>query len=206
MSDLHQALADISNIRLQLAAGTMFRGFGPMVIASTGVMAFATAIVQVLLFDPVHDAVTFVAVWTALAIVCAALIGFEMVARTKRHHGGLADAMLFGAVEHFLPVGAAGAVVCAILLRLAPDAAWLLPGLWQLLIGVALFVALRFLPRPISIAAAWYFLAGATVLIVSAQSRALSPWAMGIPFGIGQLLMAGLLHVASGGKNGDARQ
>jgi hypothetical protein len=204
MSDLHKALTDISNIRLQLAAGTMFRGFGPMVIAATGMMALATAIVQVLLFDPVHDAATFVAVWTALAIVCAALIGFEMVARTKRHHGGLADAMLFNAVEHFLPVGAAGAVVCAILLRFAPDAAWLLPGLWQLLIGVGLFVALRFLPRSISIAAAWYFLAGATVLILSAQSRALSPWAMGIPFGVGQLLVAGLLHVALGGNDGDA--
>lgn len=204
MSDLQKALADISSIRLQLAAGTMFRGFGPMVIAATGVMALATAIVQVLLLEPILDPVTFVAVWTALAIVCAALIGFEMIARTKRHHGGLADVMLFNAVEHFLPVGAAGAVVCAIVLRWAPDAAWLLPGLWQLLIGVGLFVALRFLPRSISIAAAWYFLAGATVLIVSAQSRALSPWAMGIPFGIGQLLTAGLLHVALGGKDVDA--
>jgi hypothetical protein len=132
------------------------------------------------------------------------LIGFEMVARTKRHHCGLADVMLFNAVEHFLPVGAAGAVVCAVVLGWAPDAAWLLPGLWQLLIGVGLFVALRFLPRSISIAAAWYFLAGAAVLIVSAQARALSPWAMGIPFGIGQLLIAGLLHVALRGKDGDA--
>jgi hypothetical protein len=204
MSDLQKALADISSIRLQLAAGTMFRGFGPMVIAATGVMALATAIIQVLLLEPILDPVTFVAVWTALAIVCAALIGFEMVARTKRHHGGLADVMLFNAVEHFLPVGAAGAVVCAVVLRWAPDAAWLLPGLWQLLIGVGLFVALRFLPRSISIAAAWYFLAGATVLVVSAQSRTMSPWAMGIPFGIGQLLMAGLLHVALGGKDVDA--
>ena len=204
MSDLQKALADISSIRLQLAAGTMFRGFGPMVIATTGVMALGTAIVQVMLLEPILDPVTFVAVWTALAIVCTALIGFEMVARTKRHHGGLANVMLFNAVEHFLPVGAAGAVVCAVVLRWAPDAAWLLPGLWQLLIGVGLFVALRFLPRSISIAAAWYFLAGATVLIVSAQSRTMSPWAMGIPFGIGQLLTAGVLHVALGGKDVDA--
>jgi hypothetical protein len=204
VSDLQKALADITRIRLQLAAGTMFRGFGPMVIAATGMMALVTATTQALLLESVKDPLTFVAIWTALAIVCAALIGVEMIARTRRHHGGLADAMLFNAVEHFLPVGAAGAVVCAVLLRWAPDAAWLLPGLWQLLISVGLFVALRFLPRSISIAAAWYFLAGATVLILSAQSRALSPWAMGIPFGIGQLLTAGLLHVAPGGKDVDA--
>ena len=202
MNELQKALADIGNIRLHLAAGTMFRGFGPAVIAATGVMALATATVQSLMFDQVGDAITFVAVWAVLAIVSAALIGVEMVARTKRHHGGLADVMLFNAVEHFLPVGATGVVVCAILLRFAPDVAWLLPGLWQLLIGIGLFVALRFLPRSISIAGAWYFLAGATVLIVSCQSRALSPWAMGIPFGIGQLLMAGLLHSALGGDDG----
>jgi hypothetical protein len=201
MSDLHKALADIGNIRLHLAAGTMFRGFGPSVLAATGVLALATATVQSMLLGHA-DAITFVAVWTVVAIISAALIGFEMVARTRRHHGGLADAMLFNAVEHFLPVGAAGVVVCAILLRFAPDAAWLLPGLWQLLIGVGLFVALRFLPRSISIAGAWYFLAGATVLILSSQDRSLSPWAMGIPFGVGQLLMAGLLHFALGGDDG----
>jgi len=198
MNELQKALADISNIRLHLAAGTLFRGFGPAVIAATGIMALAAATVQSLMFSPVGEAITFVAVWTVLAIFSATLIGFEMVARTKRHHGGLADVMLFNAVEHFLPVGAAGVVICAILLRFAPDVAWVLPGLWELLIGVGLFVALRFLPRSISIAGAWYFLAGATVLIMSCQSRTLSPWAMGIPFGVGQLLMAGLLHFAPG--------
>ena len=43
-----------------------------------------------------------------------------MVARTRRRHGGLADAMLFNAVEDFLPVGGMGAVVGAILLRFPP--------------------------------------------------------------------------------------
>jgi len=202
MSDLHKALADIGNIRLRLAAGTVFRGFGPSVIAVTGLLALATATLQSTELVPIDDTVTFVLVWTAVAIVSAVLIGVEMVARTRRHHGGLADAMLFNAVEHFLPVGAAGFVLCTILLRFAPDIAWLLPGLWEMLIGIALFVAMRFLPRSISFAGAWYFLAGATVLIMSCQDRALSPWAMGIPFGVGQLLLAGLLLVAAEGDDG----
>jgi len=198
MSDLHKALADIGNIRLRLAAGTLFRGFGPAVMAVTGLIAVATATVQSLVRDPAGDAFDFFAPWGAVAVVSAALIGVEMIARTRRHHGGLADAMLFNAVEHFLPAGVAGAVICLILLRFAPDTGWMLPGLWQMLLGVGLFVALRFLPRSIAVAAAWYFLAGAAVLILSSQSRALSPWAMGIPFGVGQLVMAALLHMAEG--------
>jgi len=198
MSELHKALADIGNIRLRLAAGTLFRGFGPAVIAMTGLIAVATTAAQAMLRDPAGDAFDFFAPWAAAAVVSASLIGVEMIARTRRHHGGLADAMLFNAVEHFLPVGVAGAIVCLILLRFAPDASWILPGLWQMLLGVGLFVALRFLPRSVAVAAAWYFLAGAAVLIISSQSRALSPWTMGIPFGIGQLMMAALLHIAEG--------
>jgi len=197
MSDLHKALADIGNIRQLLAAGTMFRGFGPLVIAGTGALAMAAAAAQSML-RPAPDAMTFVAVWTTVAILAAILIGTEMVARSRRHHGGLADVMLFNAVEHFLPVGAAGATLCLVLLKFAPDVAWLLPGLWSILLGVGLFVTMRFLPRSISIAAAWYFLAGTTVLIVASQTRTLSPWMMGIPFGLGQLLMSALLHLAMG--------
>jgi hypothetical protein len=198
MHDLHKALADIGNIRAHLAAGTLFRGFGPTFIAATGMLAVATAFIQSLVIGQDGDAFVYVTVWASVAVVSAILIGVEMIARTRRHHAGLADAMLFQAAEHFFPVGAAGAVICAIVLRFAPDVAWMLPGLWQVLLGIGLFAATRFLPRSIAIAAAWYFLAGATVLILSSQSRALSPWVMGIPFGVGQILLAGLLHVALG--------
>src|SRR5215468_856114 len=132
MNDLHKALADIGNIRLQLAAGTMFRGFGPSVVAATGLLAFVAAGVQaVWLTDHPDDAIVFLGAWVAVAIVSVLLIGTEMLARTRRHHSGLGDAVLFATVEHFVPFGAAGAVIAAILLRFAPETAWMLPGLWQ---------------------------------------------------------------------------
>jgi hypothetical protein len=201
VTDLHKALADIGNIRLSLAAGTMFRGFGPTVIAATGVLAFVAAAAQSMWLAPNGEVFTFVAVWSGIAVISVALIGLEMVARTRHQQSGLADEMLLNTVEHFLPIGAAGLVISAILLRFAPDTAWLLPGLWQMLLAVGLFVAMRFLPRSVAIAGAWYFLAGATVLIISSLERALLPWAMGVPFGVGQLLMAGILHVALGGED-----
>lgn len=201
MSDLHKALADIGNIRLQLAAGTTFRGFGPTVIATTGLLSIAAAAAQSMQLLPHQNPIHFLCVWIAVAAVSAVLIGAEMHARTRRQNSGLADAMLVSAVEHFLPVGAAGVVIAAVLMRLADDAVWLLPGLWQMLIALGLFAAVRFLPRTIIIAAAWYFVSGATVLALASETRTLSPWSMGLPFGIGQLLLAAILRVAEGGDD-----
>ena len=46
MSDLCRALSDIGDIRQQLAAGTLFRGFGPLVLCITGGLALMTAAAQ----------------------------------------------------------------------------------------------------------------------------------------------------------------
>ena len=80
----------------------------------------------------------------------------------------------------------------------APEALWMLPGLWQLLVGLGIFASVRSLPRTVAFAGAWYFVVGFTVLLLASQSHALSPWTMGLPFVAGQLLMAALLHFASG--------
>jgi len=205
MHDLHKALADIGSIRQQLAAGTMFRGFGPAVIAVTAVLALATAAAQsVLLHDPAREPVVFLAGWASTAVFSAVLIGAEMIVRTRRHHSGLADAMIVNAIEQFLPAGAAGAAIALVLLQFAPEALWMLPGLWQVLVSLGLFAAMRSLPRAVAWAAAWYFAAGIGVLMLSSQTQALSPWAMGVPFAVGQFLLAAILHFAFGGSDGEA--
>jgi hypothetical protein len=203
MSDLQRALSDIGDIRQRLAAQTLFRGFGPLVVGSTGVLAITAAAAQTIWPVLAADPASYFATWTATAIASAGLIGVEMVARTRRQHGGLADAMLFNTVEHFIPVGLAGATIAAVLLRFAPDVSWLLPGLWQMLLALGLFASTRFLPRQVALGGAWYFVAGAAALMLACQTRALSPWAMGVPFGIGQLLLAAIIHAASGGDDDD---
>jgi hypothetical protein len=122
-----------------------------------------------------------------------------MLARSRRHHSGLADAMILNAVEAFLPAGAAGALLLLVLVRLAPEALWLLPGLWQILVGLGLFASLRALPRPVAWGAAWYVVAGLGAIAVAADGHALSPWTMGLPFAGGQALLAIILHLAPGG-------
>jgi hypothetical protein len=199
MQDLQKALADIGSIRQQLAAGTMFRGFGPAVVATTGLLAAATATAQSLwLGDAAQQPLPFLAEWAATAVVGAALIGAEMIARTRRHHAGLADAMLHNAVEQSLPAGIAGAAIGIVLVAFAPETLWMLPGLWQILLGLGIFASVRSLPRTVGLAGAWYVAAGVFVLALSSQTQALSPWTMGLPFVVGQLMLAAILHHAFG--------
>ena len=201
-ADLDRVLADITAIRSQVAAGTAFQGYGPTALAATGALALAATVAQAaLLDDPTGRPLTFLAGWIAVAIVSIGVIGAEMLARSRRHHSGLADAMILNAVEAFLPASAAGALLLLVLARLAPESLWLLPGLWQMLVGLGLFASLRALPRPVALAAGWYVVAGLGTIAVSAEGHALSPWTMGLPFALGQGLLALILHRAPGGDH-----
>ena len=195
---LDKALADILAIRNQLAAGTAFQGYGPTAVAATALVALITALLQFLwLDDPTAHPLTFLFGWSVAALVSAAMIFVEMRARSLRHDSGLADAKVQQAVEQFLPAGIAGLLLAVMLWKFAPETLWLLPGLWQVLVGLGIFASVRSLPRSVALVGAWYFIAGFTVLVVGSVSHALSPWTMGLPFVIGQSLMAALLHIAS---------
>jgi len=199
MRDLDKALADIFTIRSQIAAGTAFRGYGPATVAATAGVAFATSILQFLwLDDPTGSTLTFLAGWTVAAVVSGVLIFIEMQARSRRHHSGLADAMIQQAVEQFLPAGIAGLLLAIMLWKFAPETLWMLPGLWQVLVSLGVFASVRSLPRSIALGGAWYFVTGFAVLLHASQTHALSPWTMGLPFVAGQLLMAALFYFASG--------
>ena len=199
MRDLDKALADIVAIRSQLAAGTAFRGYGPATIAATGAVALLTAILQHhWLADPTHNPILFFAGWSVAAVLSAAMIWIEMRARSRRHHSGLADAMIHQAVEQFLPAGVAGVLLAVVMWKFAAETLWLLPGLWQILVSLGLFASIRSLPRTVALAGAWYFVSGFAVVVLASQTHTLSPWTMGLPFVIGQSVMAAILHFASG--------
>jgi hypothetical protein len=200
MRDLDKALADIFTIRSQIAAGTAFRGYGPAAVAATGGLALITAVLQSLwLPDPTGYPLIFFASWAATALLSAGMIWVEMQARSRRHHSGLADAMIRQAAEQFLPAGVAGTLLAVMLWKFAPETLWMLPGLWQVLVSLGVFASVRSLPRTVAMVGAWYFVAGFTTLLLASASHDLSPWTMGLPFVLGQLLMAAILHFASGG-------
>ena len=193
MNDLHKALGDISSMRRQLARTAEFRGYGPATLAGTGVFAVLAAGVQSRWVpDPANHVSSYLTIWIWTAFVSAALIGAQMHTRTRRIHSPLADEMIRMAVEQFLPSALAGALITVVLVRYVPHVSWMIPGLWQIIFSLGVFSSCRFLPRPMVAAGTWYLVTG-LICIALADSRAFSPWAMAIPYGIGQLLVATIL-------------
>ncbi|HLW24338.1 MAG TPA: hypothetical protein VKT22_08270 [Steroidobacteraceae bacterium] len=194
MSELHEALAEINAIRSQVARATQFRGYGPASVAASGVIALTVAALQA--GEPPMGLERFVLRWTAIAALALAFAAIETVTRAKRVHSGLAREMLQAALEQFLPALLVGALLTGAVLRAAPHEGWMLPGLWQLFFSLGIFASCRFLPRAMYGAAAWYLATGLTCLLVGSGSHQLSPWSMGVPFGIGQCLVAAVLQFA----------
>jgi len=194
LTDLEKALTDIRAMRGQLARGTEFRGFGAITFAVTGVLAIVAAGVQAWWLEtPTRLPVQYLGLWGAVALLSVLMIGAEVVTRSRRHHGGLADEMVQAAAEQLLPSLVAGALVTVVIARFAPQALWMLPGLWQIVISLGAFATRRSLPRPFLAVGLWYLGTGLACLAIANGYNALSPWAMGVPFGVGQLLAAGLI-------------
>ena len=197
MNDLYKALGDISSIRRQMASTTEFRGYGPATLAATGIFAILAAAAQGhWVPDPVSHISAYLSIWISTAVLSAVLTGVQMYTRTRRIHSGLSNEMLRMAVEQFLPSAGAGLLVTIVLLRYVPIATWMLPGMWQIIFGLGVFSSCRFLPRPMIAAGMWYLLTGLSCLAMRG-GRALSPWAMGISYGAGQLLVAAILLFTS---------
>jgi hypothetical protein len=195
MTELRQALDDISAIRTQVARGTQFRGYGPLSVASTGILALFVAAAQSHWMAGSNQGLkAFLDVWIATAAVAVFLSALETIFRARRVHSGLAMEMIQAAAEQFLPAIVVGLLLTVVLLRIAPQDSWMLPGLWEVIFSLGVFASCRFLPRQMFGVGAWYLAAGLVCLLIASGHHALSPWAMGIPFGIGQLLVAAVLR------------
>ena len=195
MQDLNRALTDISVIRGQLARDTEFRGYGPVALAATGVLALIVAGAQgYWLRQPAAQVHLYLWLWVVTAAVSLVVIGTETIQRSRRAHGDLAVPMLQSAVEQFLPAIIAGGLLTLALLRVVPQDLWMLPGLWQIVFSLGVFASCRFLPRPMFLVGVWYLACGLGCLALVPAEQRFSPWVMGIPFGVGQLMVARFLQ------------
>ncbi len=194
MDDLNRALGDIRSIRRQMAHTTEFRGYGPVTLTATAALALFGALAQALLVpDPAAHPAAYIAVWVATASAAAVLMAWQTVARTRRMHSGLADEMLRMAIQQFVPAVVAGALLTIVIERAVPAAIWMLPGLWQIIFSLGIFSSCRFLPKPMVSAAVWFLVTGLACLSLG-NSRALSPFAMGGAYLVGQMLVAGVMY------------
>lgn len=200
MKELQQALSEIHSIRNQVARGTEFRGYGPASIALSGLLAMVVAAAQAQWITKHRktELTIWLAVWAGTAAVSVLLTGIETFARARRVHVGFAREMVQSAVEQFLPAMMVGFLLTVVIVRVAAQECWMLPGLWELIFSLGVFASCRFLPRQMFAVGVWYLAAGLFCLAAASATRTLSPWMMGIPFGVGQLLVAAVLQFGYG--------
>jgi hypothetical protein len=191
--ELHEALTQISEIRQRVAQAEVFRGYRAVPVAFSGLLALTTAVVQMIcLPDPTGNALAYLALWVGAASISLLATGLELFLHYRHAHSPLAGQLTWLALRQFAPCLIAGAVVLLAVATYARDVLWILPGLWALLFSMGIFASYRLLPKATFWVATFYLIAGA--LLLTLHEDALSPWAMGLPFGAGQLFAAAVLY------------
>jgi hypothetical protein len=193
--ELREALDSIATIRRRMAESEVFRGYRAIPVAFSAVLALTAGFLQPLVVPrPDRDLPAYVGLWSAVAAVSVAAAGLAMLLRDKMAGTSLTRPVTWLAVGQFVPCLVAAAAATAVVVRFAPDAGWILPGLWQVFFSQGVFASCRLLPRPAFAVGVFYLVAGVATLIVARGPDALSPWAMAIPFGVGQLGAAAVLY------------
>jgi hypothetical protein len=193
--ELREALSHIAEIRSRMAEAEVFRGYRAVPVACSGLLAVAAAILQPYCVpDPGQDVLAYVGLWVGVAAVSVAAAALAMLLRDRYGRVSQTRELTLLAVNQLVPSLAAGAVVTIVLLRRWPEAAGLLPGLWQVFLGLGLFASCRLLPRSTVWVAFFYLSSGTAVLALARDGWTFHPWAMGLPFGVGQLAAAAVLY------------
>ena len=193
--ELREALTQISEIRRQMARSQVFRGYRAAPAAFSGVLALVTAAAQATFVpEPAQTIASYLALWTGTAILSVAVTFLVMVSRSRLSDSPLKVEITWLAIEQFLPALVAGALLTLVLVEFVPESLGMLPGLWQIFFSLGLFASCRLLPRATFGVAVFYLLSGIVCLALARGEAALSPWAMGIPFSLGQFLAAAVLY------------
>jgi hypothetical protein len=194
--ELQEALAQIAEIRARISRTDTFRGYRSATVAFSGTLAIAAGVVQAIcIADPQQNVSAYLTLWISAAALSLVVTGFEMALRCRHAASSWTTRITLMAVEQFLPCVLAVAIVTTVLVRVARESLWMLPGLWAILFGLGVFASYRLLPRPVFWVGGFYLFAGGVLLAIGPGEHALSPWAMAATFGTGQLLSAMILYL-----------
>jgi hypothetical protein len=193
--DITQALDQISEIRRSMVRGQVFRGYRAHTTALTGVLAIIAAALQSRIVpNPWQDLPRYLDLWCGLAVLCAGAFAVQQIVRCRRLKSPLQSERTIEAAERFIPSLAGGAILTFTFYLSLKNELWMLPGLWAILFSQGIFASRTLLPRGISVVAGYYLIAGCLDLVLARGDHFFSPWAMGLTFGVGQLLAAAVLY------------
>jgi hypothetical protein len=193
--ELRQALTQVAEIREHLARTEIFRGYRSLTVGFSGLVGLTAATLQAFMLPKPNERLgDYLALWIGAAVISLAVVGAEMWFRVRTVRTELARQATIFAVEQFMPSLVAGGLLTLVIARDASESAWMLPGLWALMFSLGIFASCRLLPHAVFFVGAWYLVGGILALLWGRGDAALSPWTMGIIFGVGHLLTAVILH------------
>jgi len=193
--ELTDALAQITEIRQHISRTEVFRGCRWLTVGFSGLTAFIAATIQgCYIAEPQQQLPQYLMLWIGAAALSVAVVGAEIVLRMRAAPSSVVRETTRMAVEQFIPCLVAGGAVTAIIVRRATDAAWMLPGLWAVIFSLGMFATYRLLPRAVFWVGMFYLACGAIALADGRDGIPLSPWVMGLTFGVGQLSLATIFY------------
>jgi len=193
--ELREALDSIAVIRRRMAESEVFRGYRALPVAFSAVLALLAGFLQPTIVPrPQQDVGGYVSLWSVVAFLSIGAAALAMMIRDRVAGTSATRPVTWLAIGQFVPCLAGAAAVTVVIVRSAPESAWLLPGLWQVFFSQGVFASCRLLPRPAFAVGAFYLVAGVLTLLIARGDYALSPFAMAIPFGMGQLFAAAVLY------------
>ena len=192
---LQDAIVQIAEIRTRMRQAQTFRGYRSRTVLISAMFAFAAGAVQsIAIPEPQEHVTAFLLLWFSAAITSLLLVANVLHKHSVADPTGSEQQRVRTALTQFLPPLVAGGLLTIVIVAREPTTVWMLPGLWSVLFGLAIFSSLVLLPRLTALVGAYYVFSGILLLALGPGPHALAAWTMLSTFGVGQILAAGILY------------
>ena len=183
--EYNKALSQISEIHAHLAKGEVYRGFRSLPVALSGLAGLAAAIAAPHL-RTTEDLSGTLRYWIATGVLCGLVGCSETALNYLRHEDVYARRRTRKVWGQFLPGLASGVALTWCIVQAGEAFMPLLPGLWSVVFGLAIFSARPYLPRASGWVALWYLAAGLLWTAVPPADPVRFGWIVAGTFGAGQ--------------------
>jgi hypothetical protein len=190
--DIKTALDQVDEIHRHLARTELFRGYKATVVASAGIAAFIISLVQTLNLNNLTG-FEIIIQWLITASVIFTLLVINMIHKYFYRDSGFDRQLTVRVFSQFMPGLAGGLLVTLAILYLKLDIS-IIPGLWALFFGTAVYSMRPYLPKTIALVTFYYLIAGCMLIALAPSKMSLHPWAIGITFGLGHLFAAFIFY------------
>ena len=196
---IDEALQQIDSIAAIADRTATYRGFRCFPIALTGILGFVAAAIQPWWQSKwANQDAGFLTLWVTVAVISMIVVVSDMLIRYYQDPTARTRRLTLTVMKCLAPSILVGGGLSVVLAQSAPESIWMLPGLWSLLLGLGIYAAAPHLPKELLQVGIWYLGCGFACLILSDDANTSKAWSMAmsmaIPFGVGQLLTAWLIH------------